>query len=465
MKAAITNFFRSPKRAHKAPLPARKPHQIQVGLDFGTSCCKCVWRDLGLDKARIHMPPVFMEQDHPFLVPSALRVAGKALQLGKSSRHYEKGGLPHVKMALAHIADKDLAAPILFPFAAVPGATREGQLASFVAASAVYLIAGIIGNVKAEIKGQFPDFGAHNQDYFGVSMAIPVANAEKPQVNALFHAVLRHALKHSDALAGHPPVLLKNLGDLVPPPRHHVAADEDDCACFIYPEVSAGIQGFIRSRVSKRGLYMFSDTGAGTVDQSVFIYVPGGEEGDLLTYLNASVLPLGSSQIEQIACRVAGGGDQESLELWRKLKEKGEESAELIAARAEVGERLKKESYATLFTARRKLESKPQFADIRIIFGGGGHCTNPYRECVLEAFDNNYLHGQRHVTPDVVGMPIPGDLAPQEKVEQWMRRLWVAYGLSFLPYDYPAHKYPCEMPFAKPEKVRDLPQGISKEMC
>ena len=237
-------------------------------------------------------------------------------------------------------------------------------------------------------------------------------------------------------------------------------------ACTIYPEVSANVQGFVRSRVSKPGMYFFSDTGAGTVDQSIFIFVR--EEGEeKLVYLHGSVLPLGSSHIERKAADISGMTNHQSLELWRERKEQGGEEFELRKAREWIDGQLSQRTESTIDYARQKLFVKDQIRDIRVIFGGGGHCEYPYKTAAIRSFSGQLFREAIH--PDVIGLPRPGDLELKESEYRWMSRLNVAYGLSFERSQLAGFTYPDDVPIPPAIQIwaprKKLPDYPSKDVC
>jgi len=454
-----------PKESERRVAPKRGPHYIQIGLDFGTSYCKVVCRDINKNKAWVHTCKLPADKERPFLLPSALWSDGVSLSLASVSAHYHEGGLPHVKIALARVAMGDFDDPFVRPFYRGNNGGHEVKTKKFVFVCAVYLLGGILAEVRRGIRTRIADFGEHPDDYEAVSLAVPVADAEKPDISKAFRSVLGLAFLCSGKLEGFPKVALSEFAALVERARN-IKADFDEFKFFVYPEVSAGVQGFVRSRVSKDGIYVFSETGAGTVDQSVFIlFRPRGEDARL-TYLNARVLPLGSSRIEWHAAEGNGHINPETLELWRRRKEAGENAAELRLARHRIGEELAIQSYHTLGVARRKLTMKAQFGEIRAMFGGGGHTRVPYERFVLDAFANESLplHGRQFV-PDVIRLPIPKDLEPEREIRHWMNRLWIAYGLSFFPGDYPRHRYPQEVPDSVTIISKPSFQFVSKDMC
>jgi len=418
----------------KAP-PKREPYFVQIGFDFGTAFCKCVCRDMFLDKAWVHSVPGHENSEMPFLSPSAVRFDGQTLQRLKNlNGAYEKSGLYHIKMALQRVGLEDWADPTLQPFKVAAQKVKEQDLTRFVGICTIYLLAGILGEIRAEIRSRYPS--EVEGDYLAVNMAVPVADANHPRVNRLFDRALRLAWVLADDLAGYPDMNYGELKTLLG--KHAKQADRADIreACYVYPEVSANVQGFIRSRTSQQGLYLFSDTGAGTVDQSVFLF--GRQDGqDHLTYLNAGVFPLGSSHLERLAAENDGGISIENLERWRLKKESGVKAAPLQTAKRTIGIKLGKGTNQSIGLSKKKLFSKRQINDLRVLFGGGGHTESPYRSSVMSTFDGSLFHPEeikgrkRKGESFDLGMPIPNDLPLQEHQRRWMSRLSVAYGLSF----------------------------------
>ncbi len=444
-----------PRSARVPSTPSRHPHIIQIGLDFGTSYCKCVCRDVNTDKAWVYVPSQRGVND-PFLLPSALQVKDGAVCLGNPDSHYHPGGLPHIKMALAAVGRGLFDDPVLKPFRAMLDSQLEDRMKAFVTVCGVYLLGGILGDIKNAIRmrSEFNDFGEHEKDSLAVNLAVPVADDQDEGVHDLYQRVIEGAFKHADKLAGHQPIPLADLAQFVPESHGH-GEHASESVCFIYPEVSAGVQGFVRSRVAASGVYFFTDTGAGTVDQSVFI-LGRRPEGDHLTYLEARVLPLGSSHIERRAAEQNGGAHWENLDAWRKRKENGMANEELENARNSIKYKLTNESETTAFNAATKHGRGEQFRELRLMFGGGGHSEIPYASGVVDSFQSPLIVGPNTLAPNVVGMPWPRDLEPANELARWMPRLWVAYGLSFWRGNLADFTYPVKVNGAQPRPVRDI---------
>ena len=275
---------------------------------------------------------------------------GKLSHVENPGSDYHANGLFHLKHALEKVALCQWGDPVLDPFRNVLGLSDVNQLATFVHNCAVYFLAGALGEVREQVRQRLPGFGTRADDYVAVNLAVPVADAERPQVNRLYHRVLYEAWVLADQLNGHPVV------DVAEVERSVIEIGEGETpsaneACFIYPETSANVQGFVRSRVSSPGIYLFSDTGAGTVDQSVFIFLRG-DNCEHLTYLHGSVMPLGSSFIERRAALAYGKMDWEALETWRQRKESGGTEPPLREARNGIHEELTRGTEQTLARAK-----------------------------------------------------------------------------------------------------------------
>jgi len=461
-------FQKKYKRLEPEPLISEKeldaerknPYFVQIGFDFGTSYSKCIWRDVMVNKAFVHICSISEEYELPFLIPSALVLKNGCLFLVENPGiHYPENGLYHLKNALVSVALKQWDDPVLIPFRNGLGQNGNEQLSEFVESCAVYFLSCAFGDIKKRLLEKMSDFGTLASDYMAINMAVPVADAQRLAVNNLYQKILCEAWSLADKFAGNSSIKILELNAIRG--ENQVHADRNsDSACFIYPEVSANVQGFVRSRASSPGTYLFSDTGGNSVDQSVFIFMRDSKRGDFLTYLAAQVHPFGSGQIEQIAAECANNTDCYNLEYWRKKKERREISPELRIALDKICDKLKKGTESTLHLAKSKLIRKEQLIDIRVIFTGGGHCDYPYKYATMHPFSGRLF--PRPIDPDVIGLPIPIDLELAEHEKRWMSRLYVAYGLSFERNNLSNFIYPKDVPNPEPEEIWK-PREISVE--
>jgi len=275
----------------------REPYVFQIGFDFGTAYSKCVIRDLNNDDAFVYIPKYAIDDDLPFLFPSAVHFENGffSTHLPKSNfLDYEDSALKYLKLALEGIVNgrnKD----ILDKYKNC-AETFELPTNQFVFLSTVFFLAKSISEIVNYIKLKHNDYGTNDSDMLAINMCIPVYCANEQQIESIFYKALNYAWIISKKLYNTEQISILELSKLIKQAINSCAEVEE--YCYIYPEVSANMHGFIRSRASKPGTYLFSDTGAGTVDQCIFIF--DKTDGiDKVAYISAEVFPLGSSMIER----------------------------------------------------------------------------------------------------------------------------------------------------------------------
>ena len=443
---------------------------IQLGFDFGTCYSKCICRDVTTDKAWVHILSKPHGHKLPFLIPSVLLfIDGKFQYVHEPSIHYPEEGIYHLKPALVKIALNQMNDPVLAPYKRSCAQFNIGNLRNFVEACAIYFLAGALGTIREQVRQRLAGFGSHPDDYMAVNMAVPIADMEQPAICDLFYKILCESWTLADNISRNSSLHYNELEEYRRKSNPSGNSKSVRDACFIYPEVSANVQGFVRSRVAREGMYLFSDIGAATVDQSTFIFIRKPDATEHLTYLHAKVLPLGSSQIEFLATGFKSGNALETLEMFRLKKERGDNDPELMQAKHKIAEQLARETKATLAGTKRKLEVPKQMRDIKLLFGGGGHCEYPYERAITrEPFSCNLFHPP--INPRIIGLPIPTDLdfgnLNEETKNKWMKRLYVAYGLSFWRGDLATFSFPYETEPAETRQItRDIPEAPSKDQC
>jgi hypothetical protein len=454
--AVPTGFAPAPKSARIARVND-EPFIIQIGLDFGTCYAKCVCRDLVTDRAWVHLPQGPRNQPLPFLVPCSLLVReGLFAKNSNIDIHYPDPGLYHLKPAIAAVGREEWNSPVLELYKRYAGTTDNAALVDFVLAAATYLLAHLLGDIRRGIRQRLDDFGRHRSDVMLVNMAIPVADMSQPQVAKLFQDVLCRAW----TLADNAEIL-----ELATPARQFAllseaaASSATDSACYLYPEVSASVQGYVRSRSAREATYVCADVGAGTVDMSLFIF-HRQDSIDCLTYLDARVLPLGSSQIEISAADSDAMPGVVALENLRRNKEQEERKGAIEAARTKIWGTLAEEVRQMFMAGARKGQLPEELARAGALRIGGGYAHYPYGDALESGFDRVFrVHGQE-LKP--VGIAQPRDLEHLDGHAEWMKRLYVAYGLSFFRDNLSRQMYPHELadiPFEK----RRISYGVSKE--
>lgn len=478
--------------SRKAP-PRRPPKMWNIGLDFGTAFTKCIVRDLGSDDAFI--VPLSGDQ---FLLPSEVWVGNNSL--GLAGEPVDDGSLfrvQNLKMTLAELADGKKSGVWAAGFLRLSERYPHAPLAANPADLTAYFLARTIQKAKSFILQKSPDFDEANGDRCFLNMAVPVAHAENTAIANKFDACLRQAWllacetnlpNWNQQQFG---VALKNLDGRL---------STGEMPCYLYPEVSANVQSYIKSRAGTDGLYLFVDVGAGTVDLSIFIYYTHPSNDRPITYVEAGVLPLGSSQIEIRAahriiqnpqsaiayCDGVSVADKELLqfklhEMIRSIKEGGKRDEPLYqamkAAETVIEADLFEQSAKVLGGAKLKLvrdangHNRPagahQWRTLNLLIGGGGAQTALYSNAI-----NAWFEQCCNFTPDRKPIPMPQDLKwpanlPTVRYAGEFSRFTVAYGLSFHRANLEDHRFPKEVrPLASIyEEPRNRPHAPSKDEC
>jgi len=440
-KSAVVTIARSNVEV-KHKKSNRNPYFIQIGFDFGTAFSKCIIRDVGTDSARVFVPKNPLFDELPFLLPSLMHLNERKISLAMQGADYSNNNLPFIKMALADIAQGDGNSDYMRPYQQL--SSKLGyQSGEFVKSCAIFYLAQCFGLVYGAVKKKYTDFGRVSNDTIYINVPIPVGNADHQHIQSTFNKIVGAAWCIKENFTSLRSIDLKEIKSLLKQNLNSVNYKNN--SWFLYPEISANVQGYVRSRTSETGIYLFVDTGAGTVDQAVFIF--SRTKGDNLAYYSAEVSSLGSSFIELKAMKFQDKAENYSLNQLKLAKENGKPLGGLNQARFFIRKEVKKETLKVLTIARNKLTDRSQLEDVELIFGGGGHCENPYELGVKDAFRDNLF--SRDLCPPSIGLPAPSDLAglpSGRNRDYWIKRLSVAYGLSFPKYELTNFDLPTEIP-------------------
>jgi hypothetical protein len=452
-------------------VPAHRRAMWNIGLDFGTAFTKCIARNLATNEAFV--VPIGGTQH---LLPSEIIVGQSGICLAAETiNDTQLSKFHNLKMALAETAsgqtDGAWAANLRHAAEGYPTSTlarKPGDLAA-------YFLARVIQRARAFILSKSAGFDESRGDRCFLNMAVPVAHAQDTRVAAEFDTSLRKAwlLARETTLGDWPQTQVAEALSRVD------TSPGQDIGCYIYPEVSANVQSYIKSRAGSDGLYLFVDVGAGTVDLSVFIYYTHPTNDRPISYVAAGVIPLGSSQIEiRAACRVADrtlsvlkaagiplGNDgllQTKLQEIIRLGKEGQRIEQVLfqemqAAQKSVENDLYHREAPIIESARRKFRqgsrTSAQWGTLKLLIGGGGASAPLYQSAI-----NQWFKQVSHFEPPRKQIPLPQDLKwpadlPPASHANAFRRFAVAYGLSFDRANLEDHRFP--------KDVRPIPQRPS----
>ncbi len=447
---------------------SRESYFFQIGFDFGTSTSKAIIRDINKNRAWVYNN-ITNPNYCSFLVPTVIIFEdGRFSRFYKTGEFYPKNGLYHLKMVIGLLLSKNFNEPIFHEYGKIIGTNCPNRIRKITELACIYFLTTAFSEIINHVKEKFTDYGDNPDDQMAINMAIPVAHVDEAEINNKFEEMLNKAwfLANSDELISTQNYSVDNLEYLI----ESISIKKNDL-CFVYPEVSANVQAFIHSPAASPDdttIYFFSDTGAGTVDQSVFTYATGSNSLKLLNYFSAKVYPHGSGQIDILAC-----GENLSevfLEFWRNMKENNGATPELVKARNFIFEALKKDSHKTFNHAikclpygkgvepLRTLKEKTKF-----IFGGGGHSKYPYETAVTNAFNDLF---EVNSFVDIISIRAPQDLDLSGMDVHGISRLYVAYGLSFSSLDLADNTFPSQNVLSSKQEDRSLRycscRGINK---
>lgn len=436
---------KSPAKEQARP-PVKKPagtgqgrsmeHLIVVGLDFGTAYTKCVVRDaLVRDPGKAYPVPFELAGGWSYLVPSVVvRQQTDFASAFDGPLDDANERIDYLKMRLVSELDQRRAA-----------AWRDGESAGDMQVLVGWFIAQVLARVGQEIHRRWPDFGSHRSDECFINICVPIAYADGSRVDQCLLDALcaaRNAVGPAGAQAPTVEQIRINLSD-------EASLRRARAHCYTYPETSANLQSYLKSRARRPGLYLFADVGAGTVDLSFFQLLEDTGKDAPLLYYHAAVLDAGSSR----------------LELKAKEVDPGLLLSDLIAAKEGLARRTDNRLLRALAAARRTVHDEvalgvgigvtttegklhknryyqlTQMRNVKMMHAGGGYALDPYGHA-LRFF---HKHRQWGDSPPLHPLPVPDDIVWSTKAKQVpFSRLSVAYGLAFARYELDGHKFPSE---------------------
>jgi len=433
----------------------RPPIFLVVGLDFGTAYTKCMVRDRNYRKA--YPVPYTMKGGKTYFLPSEIYFGQGRMSHPLQDSREETRTLAFLKMALAAAANGSRSDWLDGVTKTINAEQNPDQLRS-VKSLVIFFLVHTLKHVHSFIMERWKNFGQIKGDTVFYNMAVPVAHARDEAIMATFRECLEVAVHYLQSGIEIPDSLeeLNSLAGKTASPTLDI--------CDLLPEVTANIQSYVRSRGGREGLYLFADVGAGTVDYSVFLFYR--QDGELLlSYPHAAVEHLGSSQLELRTYQRC------HLDLTRQIRLLKESEISEGAYTLDLAKELKatQKSLATEITdattkviglTRRKIR-RNQFQRMQILYGGGGCAPNPYQSSIAASFTPGW-----GLIAESQPLPEPPDVEwPNGDGNGLFRRFSVAYGLSFLPTDFPLQRFPDEIDELDPDDRprKELPAAPTKD--
>jgi hypothetical protein len=461
---------------------AEKKRQIPIvlGIDFGTSSTKVVWREAESDRAHLICFGNRPEMLEDYLLPSIVAFDSDNFAAGTETqsfleKHAQANSFSNFKMCLACVSseksDCNLERCSLShwrPLLARMANDSFGNRETIETISALH-IGKVISLSRQRIIEKLRTRGIEPQIRWLVNMAAPVEHIDEKSVLDAFERVLKTGWLMAEIFDEESGP--RQLGDLL----DQFSGARDLAAkrpmnCFIYPEVAAQVACMYLSRSARDGIYAFVDVGAGTVDASIFRLASTGREPQLNFY-GTAVIKCGAAHLEAIASRQLA----ERASTWFKsIKEqRARVGSAMFLLPEEAGVYLKnaygwleKRVETELRQLLRKSFAKEQdvrhWKGMHLFLGGGGANVPIYADSSMKAF--------RGLATDMTidELPMPEDFDMNGLPKKAFHRFAVAYGLSFNVVNLAEIALPGEISDLTSENVRPIRQAHeapTKDVC
>lgn len=465
----------------------KRPEDINLGIDLGTSFSKVVWRLR--EKSRPVCFDARKDDLDSYLVPSIIHFSEGAFKTVSSAHRLTDSEsattIQNFKICLACEAEKNTTC--------LPGKCRlsewnvglfpekvSEQATSLVTA---FFLAKLISQSKRAVVGDLKKMGVKPESIrWSANLAVPERFLERSRISDSFEEMLRVAWLMSFIFDEYPDFSQRD--EVIESYRFCLSIAQDkgvEMDCFVYPEVAAEVASVTLSRSSQDGLYAFVDIGAGTVDASVFrLNRPLGEDRQHNTYA-AEVFRTGAAQIESLALEILkkkvlpftkkNGRLRECLKMmkenrWNRRGEFSEAESKILntalcQALAEVEKQVREDLIKVFGAAYEKERQASRWAELKLVLGGGGAALQTYQEAANYAFTLKHNNSR----PTQISLPMPTDFHMNGIDASCFHRFAVAYGLSFPRVNLPEVALATEVrPLKAPSAERTISM-VSKDEC
>lgn len=417
---------------------------VRLGVDFGTSFSKLVFRDYGApggEKAYVLL------KDGKFRVPSAVGVRDETFIFGvdPSRRRTEGGTVWHesLKMRVAGEGKHDL--KHYFHGNALP--LPAGFSAIDVTVLSVWYL---ISKGKKALKELFA--GDRGTLVLGFTLGVPMSFFDDPDLRETFLRIARTAWEMSNTPAEDSVSfedakhLLQNAQALLAT-RDEISADS--IKDWIRPEAEAALWWpFVSPSTSVDCPYAQLDVGAGTTNISIFRITPqrtefGWGKGSL-SFFGAASPPVGMDLIDSAIAEEKGDSD---LLKWRGREDEvlyGKKGEQLISAEIkQLSNAHQNLLYKAFSTVLKAPSERLAWKSHRLFFLGGGSLN----DCITKGLRVSPLDDGQLLTSCDLDVPPDIRLMDGASVHVSMfPHLAVAYGLSVLSADLPDVETPSQVP-------------------
>lgn len=285
--------------------------RVQVGLDFGTSTTKVMYRELGVAETRVRL--ITFDHgltDYPsYCVPSIATFDRRGtLLIGAAAAKRVSplgwgAGLSRLKTLIAgRIEERYLDVAWNDRFREhVKVALGDESRCTPDALAATY-IAAVMRRTRRQLQ---QEFGTDRLDLV-FNTCVPIDQSERTPLVRAFERVIATAADLERDQLGEAPArawldrAMERLPDIV------YDIHSDDQRVFLMPEAVATAAGYVTSLRRQSGLHAVVDIGAGTTDVSICLLTLARRGGATTHWYAARSIPMGAARIEGIVATVLG---------------------------------------------------------------------------------------------------------------------------------------------------------------
>lgn len=456
---------------------------INVGIDFGTSGSKVIFRDVIGKKAWLCSFDHRMKDYPDFVLPSSVRIHEGKLYFGGTAEKLRKGiGIRSFKICMAcsvgQIDKRDCKFrfhPLFHPEPGqfvLPVDGGESIDVSPCEIGSLYL-AYLIRHVMEKIRTIFED----RELNITLNMSVPVDFLEEGKTRSVFMAALFIATQMVNVVDDG--CLIKDVHEAYKKASLRTMPSEEEGYAFVQPETIVAVFSYVLSPLSEAGLYGIVDVGAGTSDVSFFRL--SKHVTDKLAIYNARTHTIGANDIdfsifEWLTERKAvsdGISDREKSDMVQRLRllkqriqERGPQEIRTKQGIYELSltefEKLSSSVAKGIFDkyrntwsgAYQKEKGQSRWETYKLFLIGGGVRISAIRKEI-----SSRPHDQLVKNVEVLELSPPSDLENVGQLDGNYHLLAIAYGLSFHPAMYPDIIFPSGVKPWRPELPdKDLPE-------
>jgi hypothetical protein len=418
---------------------ATKKRRIHLGVDFGTSASKIVFRDYGAPGGE---RAVLLLRHGSFRIPSRVCVTATDLLFGSDGT--PKGGEVFESIKMQAAAERG-GNPNYYLGPARTFPTRDGFRAADLATFAVWFL---ISEGHRAIANYFG--GKMENLNVGMTMGVPMAFFNDRQLKPCFLSIARRAwylfrtvgpIESRLAIAKASAALQQASSAPLP------EVPNDQVRDWVRPEGEAAMWWPFQSPAVAVGPYAKLDIGAGTSHSSLFrIFGDGRASQKGIAFLGAVTVPVGMDAVDRAIADWQGlGGDCLALRgQEQSVLERNEEACSAVApVRREIYEAYRKAWIQTYLKIQGSIAERKAWKDHKIFTIGGGSLV----PALVDPMRRHPSGANNHVEAAVLDPPpdlvrADGEMIHKDDLPFAM----VAYGLSNIGLSIPEAFTPDEVP-------------------